>query len=212
MGEKKARAAGINKKDLTERLAYRAGIPKVRAAEYINTLTNIISDALLEGKKVTISDFGTFTLSTRSAFEGYDPSNDKTIHVPRRVIPVFRAGKMLKNALNLPMLRSIALTQPQQIRAEFTRLVDPKDTHLLKAKNYLIQLDNSKPITATQVEIETQEDYSETETSKTQKGVRSIRINFPEHLLNKKSKLRIQNPPQDLSGNKSDVPIFWPRK
>ena len=129
-----------------------------------------------------------------------------------RIIPVFRAGKMLKNALNLPMLRSISLTQPQQIRAEFTRLVDPKDIHLLKAKNYLIQLDNSKPITATQVEIETQEEYSETEASKPTTGVRSIRINFPEHLLNKKSRLQIQNPPQDLSGNKSEVPIFWPRK
>ncbi|MBM76346.1 MAG: hypothetical protein CMK59_13155 [Proteobacteria bacterium] len=212
MGKKKSRAAGINKKDLTERLAYRAGIPKVRAAEYINTLTHIISDALLSGKKVTISDFGTFTLSTRSAFKGYDPSNNKTIQVPRRIIPVFRAGKMLKNALNLPMLRNISLTQPQQIRAEFTRLVDPSDENLLVAQNYLIQLDDAKPITATNVEIEHQEEYSDSNSKELKKGVRSIRINFPEHLLEKKSKLQIQNPPQDLSGNRSETPIFWPRK
>ena len=42
MEEKKPRAVGINKKDLTERLAFRAGIPKVRAADYINTITEII--------------------------------------------------------------------------------------------------------------------------------------------------------------------------
>ena len=41
--ESKPRAAGINKKDLTEQLAKVANIPKVRAAEYINILTNIIS-------------------------------------------------------------------------------------------------------------------------------------------------------------------------
>merc|ERR1712054_448966 len=67
----KPRASGINKKDLTEQLAKVANIPKVRAAEYINILTNIISNALQEGKKVTISDFGTFNLSERTAFRGY---------------------------------------------------------------------------------------------------------------------------------------------
>ena len=67
----KKRARGINKKDLTEKLALRGGIPKIRAAEYIDILTAIISEALLDGKKVTISDFGTFNLSERAAFHGY---------------------------------------------------------------------------------------------------------------------------------------------
>ena len=93
---KKKRATGINKKDLTEKLALHGGIPKIGAAEYIDILTGIISEALLDGKKVTISDFGTFNLSERAAFHGYDPRNEKRIHVPRRVIPVFRAGKQLK--------------------------------------------------------------------------------------------------------------------
>ena len=49
MGKKKTkRAAGVNKKDLTERLAHRANIPKIRAAEYIDMLTSIIADALIE--------------------------------------------------------------------------------------------------------------------------------------------------------------------
>ena len=57
-------------------------------------LTRIISEALAEGKKVTISDFGTFNLSEREAFEGYDPKNKVRIHVPRRIVPAFRAGKI----------------------------------------------------------------------------------------------------------------------
>ena len=63
----------------------------------------------MAGKKVTISDFGTFNLSERAAFVGYDPRNDKRINVPRRVIPVFRSGKKLKNALNLPMIQDVVL-------------------------------------------------------------------------------------------------------
>jgi nucleoid DNA-binding protein len=90
----------MNKSDLTEALANRAGIPKVHAAGYINILTGAIREALTRGEKVTISDFGTFTVSHRKAFKGHNPKNRQKIDVPKRRIPVFRAGKGLKESLN----------------------------------------------------------------------------------------------------------------
>ncbi len=90
----------MNKADLTEALAAKADIPKVRAASYINILTETIQDALSNGDKVTISDFGTFQVSERKSFKGHNPKNREPITVPKRRIPVFRAGKRLKQALN----------------------------------------------------------------------------------------------------------------
>jgi len=90
----------MNKADLTEALAAEAGIPKVHAARYIHILTNTIAGALVSGDKVTISDFGTFTVSQRRNFKGYNPRNGQQIDVPARRIPVFRAGKALKESLN----------------------------------------------------------------------------------------------------------------
>jgi nucleoid DNA-binding protein len=91
----------MNKAQLTEKLAERCNIPKVRAALYINTLVEIISDALLTGdQKVTLSDFGTWTVSQRRQFTGHNPKTRTQIQVPARRIPVFRAGKGLKEALN----------------------------------------------------------------------------------------------------------------
>lgn len=90
----------MNKADLTEILADRAGIPKVRAASYINLLTDAIVEALVQGEKVTLSDFGTFTVSQRRAFSGHNPKNGNVMSVPSRRIPVFRSGKGLKGALN----------------------------------------------------------------------------------------------------------------
>ena len=58
------------------------------------------SGSLISGEKVTISAFGTFTISQRREFKGYNPRNGKEIDVPARKIPVFRAGKALKEALN----------------------------------------------------------------------------------------------------------------
>lgn len=90
----------MNKADLTEVLADKAGIPKVRAAHYINILTSTIQDALVNDEKVTISDFGTFTVSKRRGFKGHNPKNGDAMQVPERRIPVFRAGKALKKGLN----------------------------------------------------------------------------------------------------------------
>ena len=90
----------MNKADLTEKLAASAGIPKVKAAAYIGTLMSAIQDALTAGEKVTISDFGTFTVSQRRSFKGHNPKNGSEIDVPERRIPVFRAGKGLKETLN----------------------------------------------------------------------------------------------------------------
>jgi DNA-binding protein HU-beta len=90
----------MNKADLTEVLAEQAGIPKVRAANYINIITDAVQDVLMRGEKVTISDFGTFTVSQRRAFTGHNPKNGLVMNVPARRIPVFRSGKGLKNALN----------------------------------------------------------------------------------------------------------------
>ena len=90
----------MNKADLTEVLSDQASIPKVRAANYINILTGAIQDALVGGDKVTISDFGTFNISQRREFIGHNPKSGDVMPVPARRIPVFRAGKGLKGALN----------------------------------------------------------------------------------------------------------------
>ena len=69
----------MNKADLTEALAAKANIPKVRAANYINIVMGTIQDALVTGEKVTISDFGTFTVSQRREFVGHNPKNGSEI-------------------------------------------------------------------------------------------------------------------------------------
>ena len=130
--------SGFNKKDLTEQLAAKAGIPKSTAAKTINLFTAIISDALVDGKKVTISDFGTFNLSERSAFEGYDPQNDRRISVPPRVIPVFRAGKKLKQALNVLSIRSCTVKNQSELVVEFNHLTEESFEGVKDPKNYTV--------------------------------------------------------------------------
>jgi nucleoid DNA-binding protein len=85
---------------LAAELAAELDIPKVRATIIVNSLFNILHDTLVEGTKVTISDFGTFNVSGRKAFKGINPKTGAAIDVPSRKVVVFRGGKALRKALN----------------------------------------------------------------------------------------------------------------
>jgi DNA-binding protein HU-beta len=213
MPHNKAKKTNINKKDLTEKLASRAGIPKTKASQYIDQITLIISEALMSGKKVTISDFGTFNLSERSSFIGYDPRNNKRINVPRRVIPVFRSGKKLKNALNLPMIQDVVLIGAKTVELKFSRLVHLEDTNVLKKKNYTIQLNGEKvDINAIKIAQKSTESTHNKEKEELRiEGIQSVHISFHTNLFNKEVDVNIKHPPQDVHGNSAPKSISWPR-
>ena len=89
-----------NKKDLTNIISKELNIPKSKASEYLNVFVDILHDGLTRGKKITISDFGTFSVSQRSGFKGTHPQTGAPLEVTVRFIPVFKVGKKLKEALN----------------------------------------------------------------------------------------------------------------
>ncbi len=90
----------MNKSDLTSQLSERAGIPKVHAARHIDIVVDLVKEALIRGDKVTISDFGTFKVSSRRGFNGHNPISGGRQDVPARRVPNFKAGKGFKVALN----------------------------------------------------------------------------------------------------------------
>ncbi len=92
----------MTKTELVESLALRTDLSKTKAKEALNSLTEIITEQLTEdeGEKVTIRGFGTFDISYRKSRTGVDPQNhDRTIEIPSRTVPKFRAGKRLKEAV-----------------------------------------------------------------------------------------------------------------
>ena len=196
---KKSSNAGFNKKDLTEKLSKKAGIPKTKATQYINLLTNIISDAIISGKKVTISDFGTFNLSRRSSFKGYNPQNKKNISVPERVIPVFRAGKRLKNALNLPLIKDCTITGVKQVALTFSKPVDHKCAHALQKSKYKIYV-GEENLKILNIEI-----YK-----KSTEGIESIKISTKSKVLDGDISVTFSGILKDKNGNESEGKLHWP--
>ena len=92
----------MTKTDLVNAVAKSVeGITKKKAAVVVDAVFIGIHEALNKDDKVQIVGFGTFEVQTRAARQGRNPQDPKkVIEIPEKKVPVFRAGKALKEAVN----------------------------------------------------------------------------------------------------------------
>ncbi|MBN1879451.1 HU family DNA-binding protein [bacterium] len=89
----------MTKKELVQNIAEEAGITKSVAEKALNAVIDGITDALSNREKVTFVGFGTFFVTERPARKGRNPKSGKEIDIPASVVPKFKAGKSLKDAV-----------------------------------------------------------------------------------------------------------------
>ncbi len=93
----------MNKTELANKLAHKAGITQAAAADIVDTIFStkpgegIIAVELDAGRKVSISGFGTFATKRRSARSGRNPATGQAIHIPARNYAHFAPAKGLKD-------------------------------------------------------------------------------------------------------------------
>ncbi len=59
-----------------------------------------ISNALIQGDKVTLRGFGTFSVKHRKARTGRNPKTNETVYVPEKFVPAFKMGRKFHDRLN----------------------------------------------------------------------------------------------------------------
>ena len=85
--------------DLTDLLAAKHSMTKKDAEAAVNSALNAITAALKDGDKVQLVGFGSFEVKKRAARVGRNPKTKESIEIPASVVPVFKAGKALKDAV-----------------------------------------------------------------------------------------------------------------
>ena len=93
-------AKSVTKADLVGSIAKEADLKKVQAERALTALTNAIQGALVQGQKVTLVGFGTFSVSNRAERMGRDPQTKKPIKIPASKSVKFKPGKAMKDAVN----------------------------------------------------------------------------------------------------------------
>ena len=89
----------MNKTELIAAVAEKADLSKKDAEAAITAAVEAITGALIEGEKVQLVGFGSFEVKTRAARVGRNPKTKESIEIPASVVPVFKAGKALKDSV-----------------------------------------------------------------------------------------------------------------
>ena len=89
----------MNKADLVAAVAEKAGISKKDSEKAVNAAFDAITEALVAGDKVQLVGFGAFETKERSARVGRNPKTKEEIQIPASRVPVFKAGKALKDVV-----------------------------------------------------------------------------------------------------------------
>ena len=88
----------MNKADLIEEVA-KVTCSKKEAEGAVGAILTAIKKALKKGDSVTLVGFGTFGVSKRKARTGRNPQTGEAIKIAAKKVPVFKAGKDLKDAV-----------------------------------------------------------------------------------------------------------------
>ncbi len=90
----------MSKQELVNYVADKTGLSKKDAEAALSGFVDGVKSALKKGDSVTLVGFGTFSVSHRNARTGRNPQTGATIQISARKVPVFKAGKGLKETVN----------------------------------------------------------------------------------------------------------------
>ena len=89
----------MNKTELIEKIAAGAGLSKVDAKKALDATIASMKDALVDGEKVSLVGFGTFSINERPAREGINPATKEKIQIAAKKVVKFKPGAELADAL-----------------------------------------------------------------------------------------------------------------
>lgn len=89
----------VNKDALVGAIAEKTELSKKDVEMVLDGMVEVVTKALRDRNKVTLTGFGTFKTSDRAAREGINPQTKEKIQIPAMTVPKFTAGKALKEAV-----------------------------------------------------------------------------------------------------------------
>ena len=89
----------MTKQDFISKLAMQEGIEKKQAAVWADAVIKALTDALVAGEKVQFVGFGAFEVRDRAEKKARNPQTGEEVISPATKVPVFKAGKALKDAV-----------------------------------------------------------------------------------------------------------------
>lgn len=89
----------MTKAELISAVAEKSDLTKKDSDKAVTAVIEAITEALVNGDKVSLVGFGTFEVKNRAARKGINPRTKEPMPIPASKLPAFKAGKALKEAV-----------------------------------------------------------------------------------------------------------------
>jgi len=86
----------MKRKELVDALASKMGTSKKDANAFVDAFVETVVEELKKGGSVNLVGFGSFKVNDRPERDARNPRTGEKIRIPARKVPVFKAGKGLK--------------------------------------------------------------------------------------------------------------------
>ena len=90
----------MNKTELIATVAEKIGSSRKDAEQAVNAVLEVIGDELAAGGRVQLVGFGAFETKHREPRVGRNPKTKEAVQIPASTVPVFKAGKALKEKVD----------------------------------------------------------------------------------------------------------------
>ncbi len=90
----------MNKTELIDELASRLGGTRKDAAYALDSVVDLITQAVSKGEKVALTGFGVFERVDRDARDARNPRTGETVKVAATKLPKFKPGQGFKDAVS----------------------------------------------------------------------------------------------------------------
>ena len=92
----------MNRTELIDAIAKKMdnSVTKKDLEATLKSFVEVVTEELAKKEKIQLVGFGTFETSVRPAREGINPRTGETMKIAESVVPKFKPGKALKDAVN----------------------------------------------------------------------------------------------------------------
>ncbi len=113
----------MTKRDLVVRISNETGLVQQQVLDIVQKTLNYIGEAVAQGRKVELRNFGVFEVKIRKARVGRNPNQPGTdVPIPQRAVVKFKPGKEMREAV-------LRLTPEQVAAAAAAEPTTPEGTN-----------------------------------------------------------------------------------
>ena len=97
----------VTRAHLGEAVYQEVGLSRNESMDLLEMVIDFMGDALVKGKTVKVSSFGSFSSRQKKQRIGRNPKTGERVKVPGKNVPHFKPGRLLRERVNRGLLPTI---------------------------------------------------------------------------------------------------------